>query len=287
MGEYFSRLPKNIQIHVREITKSSGLPEGDESLELISRTWMEKKLLFEEQIRSLHMEEVPTLPQEDPRGALLLTYSGSLLSMGPPFQGERLIEYASIGLRKDVPASLHRESARPRGSILVDHVLGFESGPIKQSSPILKIAVCPQNVPSEEQEKRIREATIFLTNGFIKINRTYISPDERLPDQFTMKTMVSYVAAKNDISQKIARQILEDYTQVVESGVLLGAQVPFGKIGRLSIKKRGAQRARVVKNPATGEEITVKAKPESYVPKIRFSSTFREKARLLKLGETG
>jgi nucleoid DNA-binding protein len=283
MGEYFSQLPPNIQIHMAEITKSSGLPEGENSLELIARAWIEKRILFEEQVKSLHMEEVDRFTKEDPRGALMLTYSGSLLSMGPLTGGKKSVEYASIGLRKDVPDSLHRENARPASDIRVNQVLAFEEGPIKKSSPILVIAVCSPDVGIEEQEKRIREATIFLTNGFVKINRTYISPDERIPEQFNMKTIVSYVAAKNDISQKFVRQILDDYLLVIETGVLLGAHVPFGKIGKLSLRKRTAQKARVMKNPATGGEITVKAKPESYVPKISFSKTLKERAQQVKL----
>ncbi len=283
MGEYFEQLPPNIQVHVKEITKSSGLPEGEKSIELISRAWLEKRRMFEEQIRNLHMEEIDHLGKDDQRGALMLTYSGSLLSMSTLSSGSRGVEYASIGLRKDVPASLQKEATRTIGDICADHILEFENGPIKKSSPILKIAVCAPDVSPAEQEKRIREATIFLTNGFVKINRTYISPDDSIPDQFNTKAVVSYIAAKNDISQKFAKQILEDYTNVIETGMLLGAQVPIGKIGKLFLKKRPAQKARVVRNPATGEEITVKAKPESYVPKISFSKALKEKAEIILL----
>jgi nucleoid DNA-binding protein len=282
MGEYFSQLPSHIKTHVREITKSSGLPEGEESLELISRAWLEKKSMFEDQIRSLHMEEVETLESDDSRGSLMLTYSGSLLSMGTLIGENRSVEYASIGLRKDVPSSLQKQNARPVGNIRVNQPVQFESGPIKQSSPPFKIAVCRRDVSPEEQEKRIREATIFLTNGFVMINRTYISPDERMPDQFNMKTIVSYIAAKNDISQKFARQILDDYLQMIEAGVLLGAHVPVGKIGKLFLRKKAAQRARLVRNPLTGEEMTVKAKPEACVPKFTFSKSLREKAWQVK-----
>lgn len=283
MGEYFEQLPPNIQVHVKEITKSSGLPEGEKSIELISRAWLEKRRMFEEQIRNLHMEEIDHLGKDDQRGALMLTYSGSLLSMSTLSSGSRGVEYASIGLRKDVPASLQKEATRTIGDICADHILEFENGPIKKSSPILKIAVCAPDVSPAEQEKRIREATIFLTNGFVKINRTYISPDDSIPDQFNTKAVVSYIAAKNDITQKFAKQILEDYTNVIETGMLLGAQVPISKIGKLFLKKRPAQKARVVRNPATGEEITVKAKPESYVPKISFSKALKEKAEIILL----
>jgi nucleoid DNA-binding protein len=95
--------------------------------------------------------------------------------------------------------------------------------------------------------------------------------------------MTAYIASKNGISQKFTRQILEDYVNVIETGVLLGAGVPFGKIGKIFLKKRPAQKARVGRNPATGEEITIKAKPEIFIPRISFSKHLRERASALKV----
>jgi len=278
MDEYFSQLPPRIQVQVKEVTKSSGLPYNDDSIERLSRVWLEKKRLFEEQINNLRMEEIKTLQKDDNRGALLLTYSGSLLSLGTFSDNKRTAEYASIGLRKDVPDIAKKDDASLISDMSVDQVIEFEHGPIKKSSPLLKIAVCREDVSAEEQEKRIREATIFLTNGFVKINRTIISPDESVPEQFNMKSITAYIAAKNGISQKFSKQILEDYINVIETGVLLGAHVPVGKIGKIFLKKRPAQKARVVRNPATGEEITIKAKPETYIPRISFSKRLKEKA---------
>jgi nucleoid DNA-binding protein len=237
--------------------------------------------MFEEQTKTFRMEVIDFLPSDDSRGALILTYSGSLLSLTTPSGPSRAVEYASIGLRKDVPEIAQKEDAVLSGDVHVDTVVEFMDGPIKKSSPALKIAVCGENVSEEEQNKRIREATIFLTNGFVKINRTIISPTDTVPEQFTMKSMIAYIASKNGISQKLTRQILEDYIHVVETGILLGTGVPFGKIGKLFLKIRPAQKARVGRNPATGEEITIKAKPETYIPRISFSKHLKERASAL------
>ena len=104
MGTHFEQIPEAIQHHIREVTKTSGLPYSDESIDLIAKAWLEKRNLFDEQTRLLHMEEIESLEREAVRAALMLTYSGSLVAIGVPQEGKRWAEYASIGLRKDVPA---------------------------------------------------------------------------------------------------------------------------------------------------------------------------------------
>jgi len=283
MGQYFELLPDKIKRQAEELTKSSGLPETEDSLEKISKSWIDKKTMFEEQIKSLHMEEVETFRKDRKGGALMLTFSGSLVSLGTLLEGKRQAEYASIELRRDVPDFLRKTDSELTQDVKINEGVEFEAGPIKKSSPLLKIAVCPEDVSIEEQEQRIREATIFLTNGFVKINRTVIKPDEDYPDQFNMKAMVSYIAAKNGETRKAVKQIVEDFINVVETGVFLGANVPVGKIGRMSLKRRSARKARIGRNPATGEEITIKSKPEMFIPKISFSSRLKEKAASVKI----
>jgi nucleoid DNA-binding protein len=283
MGDYFNGLPDVIKEHIQEITKTSGLPNSDESTELIAQAWLEKRDMFEEQVKVLHLVEVESLSAGSPKAALMLTYSGSLVSTGVPEKDNRWAEYASIGLRKDVPDIAGKMDAKLSGQILLDRGIEFENGPIKKSSPLLKIAVCAEGVSPSEQNNRIREATIFLTNGFVKINRSLISADENYPEQFTGQTMVAYLAAKNGMTKKDAKQLLDDYTTLLETGALLGERVPLGRLGKIWLKKRPAQKARVGRNPATGEEITIKAKPEMYVPAFSFSKTMKEKASSVRV----
>src|SRR5208337_5608293 len=163
--------------------------------------------------------------------------------------------------------------------LAVGEVATLRAGPVSSTSPLLTIAACDPAVPPEEQEKRIREATIFLTNGFVRINRTVTRPGRDFPEQLTMKSIVTYLARKNALSQKQTRQLIDDYLTMLESGLLLGLRVPVGKMGRLSLRKRAARRARVGINPATGDKITVKARPEEQVPRMGFSRLLKERAR--------
>jgi nucleoid DNA-binding protein len=283
MSDYTDKLTDTIKKHLVGVLKSSGLPNTRETLEVLAQVWFEKKEMFEAQIRALDMMELESFTADDPRGALLLTYSGSLVSLGPLARGGRRAEYASIQLRTDVPHLALKESSRLESDLKIDHDVNFIEGPVKSTSSLLKITACAADVPAEEQEKRIREATIFLTNGFMKINRTIAPPGTDVPEQFTLKAMVTYLARKNVLSQKQTRQLLDDYHTMLESGILLGQRVPLGKIGRLFLKKRPPQKARVGINPATGEKITLKARPEEPAPRMAFSGAMKEKSRQVEL----
>ena len=283
MSDEIRGLTDTVRAHLKKITRSSGLPDTEESFQRMAAVWLEKKRMFEGQIRALDMVEVESFAKDEPRGALLLSYSGSLISLGTLAGSGRRVEYASISLRADVPHLVITEGSGLAGDVRVDSEAEFTSGKVRSTSRLLKIAVCPAEVSPEEQEKRIREATIFLTNGFVKINRTVLSPGEDLPDQFTSQAIIAYLARKNGLTQKQARQIASDYLTMIESGMLLGERVPLGKIGRLFLKKRGPRKARVVVNPATGKEITVAARPGEAVPRISFSRSLKERARRVEL----
>jgi nucleoid DNA-binding protein len=286
MEKDFNALPESIKQHLKSITESSGLPDTPESLAKITDNWFEKKSMFEAQINSLDMIETDSFTKDDKRGALMLTHSGSLISLGPLRNDTRWVEYSSIKLRSDVPDILIKDDAKIAADTGIDKILEFADGPLKSTSLLLKIAVCKEDVGIEDQDMRIREATVFLTNGFIKINRSISVHEGPGIAQFTTKSIVSHVAAKNGITQVRAKKIIDDYIYIIESGLLLNERVPLGRIGRLLLKLRPAQKARVGRNPKTGEEVTIKAKPEKPVPKMAFSKYIKEKSANARIEPT-
>jgi nucleoid DNA-binding protein len=280
--EDIGSLPPKIENHLNEIYRTSGLPENEESLKLFKLTWLEKLDLFDSQIRAIKMEDITSLARGEERGSLMLTYSGSLISFGPRIGTEQWFEYTSIKLRSDVPPIVTAQSVVLKENPQVDHPLVFEAGPIKNTSAVFKIAVCPSGLSVSEQEKRVREATIFLTNGFVKVNRS-LSLEKSDYDQFNLSSMCGYIAEKNGITKKLAKRILDDFLHVVESGVLLQEKVSLGPVGRLYLRERAAQKARIVKSPSTKEEVTVPAKPKMLVPKMAFGSALKEKAAQIRI----
>ncbi len=275
------QLTEAVETHLRSVTESSGLPPEEGSYRMIKENWLKKRDLFRGQIRSLHMEEKDSFPAESSGALLLLTWSGSLISLGAETEKGRAYEYASIKLRSDVPDIVKTEGVGIVKDIRTGEPAEFTNCPVKQSSNVLIIAACNPETGLKEQDAIVREATIFLTNGFLKLNKTLSLPngtaDDEL-DHFTMRTMIAYTAGRNELTQTQVREVIDDFLATVETGMLLGERVPLGKLGRLFLKKRAAQKARMGRNPATGEEMLIKAKPETMVPAVSFSSVIKEKA---------
>jgi hypothetical protein len=174
MGQIFDSLDPFIQEHVRQLMKPSGLPEGDESLESLASAWLEKKDAFEGEVAAQGMEEVDFFAKDEERGALAMTYSGSLVNIGPLVDGKRLCEYSSIGLRKDVPQAATEESCSLESDIESDAPASFTKGPVRKTSPILKIAMFKKSMAPEKEEEKLSEVTQILSDNFVEVNKTVI-----------------------------------------------------------------------------------------------------------------
>jgi len=86
----------------------------------------------------------------------------------------------------------------------------------------------------------------------------------------TKAQIVGHMADKHEISKKKMVEILDDYCDLAKSELKkAGAFVPPG-FGKLVLQKR---KARIGRNPATGEEIKIPAKT---VVKMRIAKAFKE-----------
>ena len=280
----FDELPEAITRHLQGLAAEQGKAEDSEYLAALALVWKQKENLFRDQAGSLKLELVDSVSRKDGRGMMILSYSGSILCIGPVFMTStninfsRWTEYSSIKLRTEVPDIIMEKAATIDDDIRVGMPVQLGSSKVKATSPAYLIAVCPEGVIEEEQDKRIRESAVFITAGFMKYNQTLQLDAKSMPDQFTMKSMVRFIAKKHGLTGQEARLIIDDFITLIETGMLMGDSVPFGRLGKFSIKTRDAQKARVVRHPGTGEEMTVGAKPAKGVPKISFSKYLKERA---------
>jgi len=175
MGTYLERLPEHIREHISAIVETSGMPDNEETRESLAKCWLEKKRIFEENIRKFGMEEVDSFVHDDTRGALAMTYSGSLVRIGPIVNDFRMAQYASIGIRTDVPDIAGKEESKLAQDLKIGSPLRFEPGPVKKTSPIFKIAVLTGNPSIQEQEEIINEVTLLLQEEFTRVNKTVVS----------------------------------------------------------------------------------------------------------------
>ena len=97
--------------------------------------------------------------------------------------------------------------------------------------------------------------------------------------------MAQYIADTHDIGKKKSKELLDDLFGMIAAGAMKGERVPIGKLGKVYVSVKPARKARMGRNPATGEEIKIPAKRATKVPKFAFSKTFKEavlKARIQK-----
>ena len=167
-------IPENIVKHLEVVIKTFGLDSDEETMGRLVNGWREKEEAFKEQMFNMGMDEVGVFNCNDERAALALTYSGSLLTIGPLVEGERKVDYTSIGFRHDVPETLTKEGSSLAEDIMIDKGIVFNGGPIKQTSPIFKIVACPDSFSVEEQEDLIEQATTMIIDSFADINNDTI-----------------------------------------------------------------------------------------------------------------
>ena len=250
-------------------------------IELLKKLWLKKDKLFSDQIALLKMEDLSHLEMDEKRALLLLTFSGSLVTLGC---GEkRTMEYASIKLRTDVPHIIKSEQVTLISPLDKGASVSFSGGQLQNTSALYKIVVCPEGLSVDEQEKRVREASIFITNSFVQLNKDLTKLDlEESSDSFNKKEIVKYIALKNELSQKLVKDIIDDYGTMIETGLLLGKSVPIASLGKFSMKWTNERKARLGRNPATGEEITIGAKRAHYSPSFKFSHTLKERCERIE-----
>jgi len=280
-------IPELVEQHLKNIfnTSEEEWTGVEGAFERLCASWEKKERLFTDQINLLEMVEQKDIREDDPRCMLFLTFSGSLVSLG--YGQDRWMEYASIKLRTDVPDILRCDSTSLAGPVSYGQSAQFSRGPLKHTSALYRIVACGEDVPQKEQEKRVREATVFLTNSFIHLNRDLtLSLGGQDAEQFTKKNIISYLARKSGLSREKVLELTDDYVSMLETGMLMGKKVSFGRLGRFSLSYKPSRKARVGRNPQTGEEMTYPAREAHWSPVFKFSSSSKQKAAVLPLPET-
>lgn len=174
MGEKLDSMEPQVREHLIQLVKTTDLPETEETLEMMAHGWLEKQDAFLAQTKARNMEEVDTFRIDDPRGGLALTYSGSLLAIGPEAEDGRLVEYSSIGLRRDVPESSKLEGSALIADVNKDSVAEFDPGPISKSSPVYAIAQATEEMDPEEEQNLLQQVTMMVAEDFVQVNKTII-----------------------------------------------------------------------------------------------------------------
>jgi len=174
MSGTYELLETKIQEHLQMILQSSGMENNENSLETLASAWKEKENSFAKQISRMEMEETEEISTDENCGFMVLTYSGSLLGSGPLTDEGRTVLYVSVGMRKDVPEKAEKEGSVLKGPIRKGEPVEFSFGPVKQSSPVYRMARITDKVALEDQSDKISEATLIIAEEFIDVNKTIV-----------------------------------------------------------------------------------------------------------------
>lgn len=79
----------------------------------------------------------------------------------------------------------------------------------------------------------------------------------------TQTQLTSAVAERTDIAKSEAKRVLDALEAVVLEELGNAQKVKIGTLVQLTVRLKPATKARKGRNPATGEEITIAAKPAS------------------------
>jgi len=94
----------------------------------------------------------------------------------------------------------------------------------------------------------------------------------------TQTQLADAVAERADISRAQAKNVLAALEEVVLEEIGNAEKVKIGNLVQLTVRLKPATKARQGRNPATGEEITIAAKPASV--DVRARALARTKAAL-------
>ena len=172
MGEYTDRLPEEIREHLASLKGPAGLQDDPDADELLAQGWLEKNDAFERHTSERGMVPIESFDKDDPRGLLIMTWSGSILSVGPLFEGDREIAYASIGVRRDVPQMSVRQDSLLADAVEKNRPVVLITGPVSRTSPVYAIAVFQDALEPYKENAALVEVTQVLTRQFVDINRS-------------------------------------------------------------------------------------------------------------------
>ena len=79
----------------------------------------------------------------------------------------------------------------------------------------------------------------------------------------TQTQLTSALAERVEMSKADAKLVLDAFEEIVLEQLAEAEKVRIGKLVQLTVRLKPATKARKGRNPATGEEITIAAKPAS------------------------
>src|SRR5207237_9611556 len=85
----------------------------------------------------------------------------------------------------------------------------------------------------------------------------------------TQSQLTTEIAERSDLSKSDVKRVMDSLEEVVLEQLADAEKVRIGGVVQLNVRVKEATKARKGRNPATGEEITISAKPAAVALKAR------------------
>ena len=133
--------------------------------------------MFNKMSEHENFKRVETIKKDNKNGCIAITYSGSIIAIGPEVDNKREINYTSIAMRTDVPESVSSGNGILAENIVCGKNIIFKEGKIKKTSPIMDLAVSLETENEKKQLESIKKADKKLRSNFIKVNKEALNMD--------------------------------------------------------------------------------------------------------------
>lgn len=177
MDDVLAKMPPALSRHIESLMSLGGFDTEPATKKKFVRYWLRKKAFFDKIIEHQGFKLVPRIDAGFKDGIIVLTYSGSLLTLSPETaEGKRELVYNSIELRKDVAPKTEDKGAEIILPIELHKSIEAAAGKIKKTSPVLAIAI--EATPTIEREgigKRIRIIGERISRALLLVNKELFS----------------------------------------------------------------------------------------------------------------
>jgi hypothetical protein len=165
-------MPEELANHLRALARVNELDQDEKNFKHFLKAWLSKKAHFDKDVEKQGLTLVQQASKDTPQGMLILTYSGSFLTVSPLNENaKREIVYISLDFRKDAPHKIADEQGELQTDPSEGEVLKLKCGKVKSTSPVLSIALIPQEVSHAQNKISRQNLEQSISNNFLKVNQ--------------------------------------------------------------------------------------------------------------------
>jgi hypothetical protein len=194
MDDILSKMPAALSKHIESLMSLGGFEGDPATKKKFVRYWLRKKAFFDKIIEHQGFKLVERIEPGFREGIIILTYSGSLLTLSPETaDGKRELVYNSIELRKDVVPKTEDKAAEIVFPIVLHKSLEARAGKIRKTSPVLSIAIeADPGTGKDGIGKKIRIIGERISRALLLVNK----------ELFSKHTVESEIENRDDLFEK-------------------------------------------------------------------------------------